>query len=159
MQPRVRDGAIEIPVRLAPRVYYLGGLVLFASLDTWLIVAVDTPGSYGRLAFHIGLTALGACAIDALRLGYGIVTRRSKLTVNSEEIVLGKHQLKWDDVHHIARRPSSPILRLLAIGPASVRVQANQPARHLDVTHDHVKDLDAFATWLRQFHETHTSGH
>ena len=149
---------VEVRVRRVRRVFYLGGVALFAGFVTSVFVpgGDDPMTAYARLAFHLGVAGLAVFAAEALRLYYGILTGRSRLTVGPQGISLGEHRIDWGDIHDITLRPTSPVLRYLAIGPPSVRIQARQRLRHIDVTRDHVKDLEGFADWLRSAQSART---
>ncbi|MDX6283163.1 MAG: hypothetical protein QOH03_4234 [Kribbellaceae bacterium] len=150
--------AFEIPVRRIRRVFYLSGVALFAGYVTSVFVpgGDDPMTEYARLGFHLGLAGLGVYALAAVRLYYGILTGRSRLVIGREGVTLGKHRIEWADIQDITLRPTSPVLRYLAVGPPSVRIRARRTYRHIDVTRDHVKDLEAFANWLRSTHEART---
>lgn len=139
----------EIAVRRPRRVFYLSGAVLFGGLLSYVLVAGgDDPIEYARYGFHICVAGLAVYLGGAIRLYYGILTGRSRLTIGPEGIALGEHRIAWTDIQDITLRPTSPVLRFLAFGPPRVRIQARQRLRHIDVTRDHVKDLEGFANWL-----------
>jgi hypothetical protein len=141
---------LEIPVRHTRRVFSLAGAALFGGLVAYLLAASgDEPFSrYGRYAFHAGVAALALCVTAAVRLYYGILTGRSRLTIGPDGIALGVHRIDWTDIQDITLRPTSPVLRYLGFGPPRVRIQAKHRLRYLEVTRDHVKDLEGFADWL-----------
>jgi hypothetical protein len=88
---------------------------------------------------------------------YEIIAGRSTLTVDLQGVQLSNRRLRWTEVQRIAVWPASPVLRYFAFGPPAVRVHGDQRGRHIDVTHDHIKDLDTFADWLRSTQECQTS--
>jgi hypothetical protein len=141
----------QVPVRRARRVFYLTGTVLFGGWLGYLFVAGgdEQLTEYARVGFHIGVAGLAVYAFGAVRLYYGILTGRSRLTIGRLGVSLGEHRIDWADIQDITLRPTSPVLRYLAFGPPSVRIQAQHRLRHIDVTRDHVKNLEAFAGWLR----------
>jgi hypothetical protein len=161
-RPLAGSETIEIPVRRARWVFYLTGVVVFAGLATYAIVTGDQDPmtyrmtDYKRLAFSMGIAGLGLYAAGALRLCYGILTGRSRLTIGRQGIALGARHLDWADIQDVTLRPTSPVLRYLAVGPPSVRIQARQARHHIDVTRDHVKNLDGFAEWLRGSRQAQT---
>ncbi|WP_328324652.1 hypothetical protein OHA70_33830 [Kribbella sp. NBC_00382] len=148
----------EIAVRRPRRVFYLSGTVLFGGWIAYLLVAGgdDPMTDYARFACHLCVAGLAVYVAGAVRLYYGIFTGRSRLTIGPDGIALGQHRIAWADIQDITLRPTSPVLRYLAFGPPSVRIQARQRLRHIDVTRDHVKNLEAFAGWLRSTHEART---
>ncbi|MEV6415134.1 hypothetical protein [Kribbella sp. NPDC051718] len=144
---------LEIPVRRARQVLCLTGTALFGGWFGYVLVASgDEPlTGYLRFAFHICAAGLAVYGLGVVRLYYGIFTGRSRLTIGPEGVTLGDHRMGWDDIQEITLRPTSPVARYLV--PPSVRIQARQRLRQIEVTRDHVKDLRGFADWLRSIHE------
>ncbi|GAA0928611.1 hypothetical protein GCM10009554_10300 [Kribbella koreensis] len=138
---------LSVPVRRVRRVFYLTGTALFGGLVGYL-VAAGSNDDYVRLGFHIGVAGLAVYAFEAVRLYYGILTGRSKLTIGPRGITLGDRRIDWADIQDITLRPTSPVLGYLAFGPPSVRIQGRKASQRIDVTRDHVKDLEGFAAWL-----------
>ncbi|MFI5707035.1 hypothetical protein [Kribbella sp. NPDC051620] len=158
-RPLASVETVEVPVRRMRRVFYLTGSVVFGGLVAYLVSSGDGPLiGEARFAFHIGLAALAVYVTGAVRLYYGIVSGRSRLSVGPAGVALGEHLIGWADIQHISLRPASPVLRYLAFGPPSVRIQARQRLRRIDVTRDHVKDLEGFAEWLERIRTERTAG-
>ncbi|WP_405064384.1 hypothetical protein OG474_22770 [Kribbella sp. NBC_01505] len=143
---------IEVPVRRGPRVFYPGGLVLFAAGGIYLAISSghDPLTGFARVALMLCAGAVGSFAARALGLYYGIVTGRSKLTITQQGITRGDHHLAWTNIQDITLRPTPPVLRSLGIRTAFVRIQAYQRLRHIDITREHVKDLEVFTVWLQR---------
>ncbi|MEV6413647.1 hypothetical protein [Kribbella sp. NPDC051718] len=150
-RPLPTGETIEIPVRRAQRLFYLIGATLFAGFATYLIVSSghDPMGDPMRFALYVTAAGVGVYGAGALRMYYGIITGRSRLTIGPQGITLGEHQLNWADIHDITLRPTSAVLRYLGFGPPWVRVQAHHRPRRIDITRDHVKHVEAFTSWLQ----------
>ncbi|GAA3096837.1 hypothetical protein GCM10010530_22000 [Kribbella aluminosa] len=98
--------------------------------------------------FYVGLAALLIFAASAAKATYGLATGRPVLTINLHGIDLGGCELTWKQVRRIELRPSSATRRLLAIGYPTVRLSGDKPHGYIDVSTDHITDLESFAGWL-----------
>jgi hypothetical protein len=111
--------------------------------------------SFGGTDFFRGLTVIFFLAAAGLTL-WQLVTGRPVLTVDRNGISLGRHQrrsrLQWNEIAKIADPTGIPRLRSVQILPLNVW------ATGFAVSQDNVKDLDAFAVWLRHCRESMTTG-
>lgn len=140
-------------IRLRVRVVAL----LVGSLVMGLGVALNTPpfrpAQWKFFAFFVGLAGLLIFTARGSLALYGLLRGRPVLTIDLEGVELGRRKLEWSRVQRISIRPSSPVLRYLAVGAPAVRIYGDRRSHHIDVKHDHIRDLESFADWLKRLQQ------
>jgi hypothetical protein len=144
--------------RLRLSALVVGALVMAGGVA--LAVSRSDRGAWETVGFHIGLAGLAVFVGDGLRTAYGLLTGSPVLTIDGRGVELGRRRLRWTQVQCIDLRPASPVLRYLAVRPPAVRLVGTSRSQYIDVTHDHISDLESFADWLRavQWSEAGESG-
>jgi hypothetical protein len=147
-------GVVRFPQRRRRLLVRLALVCLLFANSLWSFVDDWRLNSFGGTDFFRGLTVIFFVAAAGLTL-WQLVTGRPVLTADRNGISLGRHQrpsrLQWNEIGKIAD-PGIPGLRSVQILPLNVW------AAGFAVGQDNVKDLDAFAVWLRQCRESMTTG-
>jgi hypothetical protein len=128
--------------------------LLFAN-SLWSFMDDLRLNSFGGTDFFRGLNVIFFLAAAGFTL-WQLVTGRPVLTVDRNGISLGRHQrrsrLQWNEIGNIADPAGIPVLRSVQILPLNVW------GAGFAFGQDNVKDLDAFAAWLRRSRESMTTG-
>lgn len=148
-------GVMRFPQRRRRLLVRLALVCLLFANSLWSFVDDLRLNSFGGTDFFRGLTVIFFLAAAGLTL-WQLVTGRPVLTVDRSGISLGRHQrrsrLQWNEIGKIADPAGIPGLRSVQVLPLNVW------APGFALGQDNVKDLDAFAVWLRQCRESMTTG-
>jgi hypothetical protein len=146
---------VQFPQRRRRLLVRLALICLLFANSLWSFVNDLRLSSFGGTDFFRGLTVIFFLAAAGLTL-WQLVTGRPVLTVDRNGISLGRHQrrsrLRWNEIGKIADPAGIPGLRFVQILPLNVW------AAGFAFGQDNVKDLDAFAAWLRRSRESMTTG-
>ncbi|GAB3810168.1 hypothetical protein [Kribbella italica] len=147
---------VDVPARRGRAVFWLVGLILVVLWCIYLIIDNNTSSEpRSRVLVWVGIVGLALLVPRGLWLVWRLV-KPSVLTFDLEGVQLGPRKLKWTQIRDVTLRPKSPVFRYLAIGKASVRIR-DIHGTAINVTHEHVDDLDPLAEWLRRMHDVRTS--
>jgi hypothetical protein len=148
-------GIVQVPQRRRRLLVRLALVCLLFANSLWSFVDDLRFDSFGGTDFFRGLSVIGFLVVVGFTL-WQFVTGRPVLTVDRNGISLGRHQrrsrLQWNEIGKIADPAGIPGLRSVQILPLNVW------AAGFAVSQDNVKDLDAFAVWLRHCRESMTTG-
>jgi hypothetical protein len=127
---------------------------LLLANSLWSFVDDLRFNSFGGTDFFRGLSVIGFLVVVGFTL-WQFVTGRPVLTVDRSGINLGRHRrsrLRWSEIGKIAGTTGIPGLRSVQILPLNVW------SAGFALGQDNVKDLDAFAAWLRRSRKSMTTG-
>jgi hypothetical protein len=149
------SGIVQLPQRRRRLLVRLALVCLLFANSLRSFVADLRLNSFGGTDFFRGLSAIVLLVVVGFTL-WQLVTGRPVLTVDRNGISLGRHQrrsrLHWNEIGKIADPAGPPGLRSVQILPLNVW------AAGFAFGQDNVKDLNAFAGWLRQSRESMTNG-
>jgi hypothetical protein len=149
------SGTVQFPQRRRRLLVRLALICLVFANSLWSFIADLGLNSFGGTDFFRGLSAILFLAVAGFTL-WQLMTGRPVLTVDRNGISLGRHQrrsrLQWNEIAQIADPAGIPGLRSVQILPVNVW------AAGFAFGQDNVRDLDAFAVWLRQSRESMTNG-
>jgi hypothetical protein len=147
-------GIVQFPQRRRRLLVRLALFCLVFANSLWSFVDDLRSNSFGGTDLFHGLSVIGFLVVVGFTL-WQFVTARPVLTVDRNGISLGRHRrsrLQWNEIGKIADPAGIPGLRSVQILPLNVW------GAGFAFGQDNVKDLDAFAAWLRRSRESMTTG-
>lgn len=143
-----RTGRVVFPVRRRPAIVRLLVVVALFGVNPAVSLAVHLHDGRGEVIWRIvslaaSLTLVGFCI-------WQLVTRRPVVIVDQDGIRFGRKKfMPWTDLGTIGTPHGPRIFRMLPLIPNNVWTE------HLRLTQDNVRDIPAFAQWLKDLRAHH----
>jgi hypothetical protein len=145
-----RTGRVVFPARRRPAIVRLLIVVVVFGVNPAVSLAINLHDGRGEVvlrlvSFAFSLILIGFCI-------WQLVTRRPVLIVDQDGIRFGRKKfMPWTDLGTIGTPHGPRFFRMLPLIPNDVW------AEHLRLTQDNVKDIPAFAQWLKDLRAHHAT--